>query len=276
MNTQVDQIDGLQIRYASHQAGHAQNVLLLSPLPESLFAFTPMWNALAEQFNLLAIDLPGFGQSEGRADLYSPKTMAAFVSQLIDHFAFRLPHIIGPDIGTPVALFVAANFPQQITSLIISGGACVYPLQVAGFLKELLDAPDLSGYKQLAVADLINASLSELKNYSLPTNIRADYLASYAGENRITDAFQLLRAYATDLPELDKQLDSIEVPIQIIWGTQDPVAPIDNAHILYARLPKNNLTIIEHGQHYIWEENSADYLAIASRWLNGGYETYFL
>jgi len=64
--------------------------------------------------------------------------------------------------------------------------------------------------------------------------------------------------------------------VQIIWGRRDPVAPVQNAQILHERLPKNNLTILEHGMHYVWEENSAEYLTILSGWLSGGYVTYFL
>ncbi len=273
MNVQFEEIDGLRIRYASQLAGHPENVLLLSPLPESVLAFSPIWNALAERFNLLAIDLPGFGHSEGRPDLYTTQTIAAFVSQAIDHFAFTRPHLVGPDIGTPVALFVAAKFPQKITSLIVSGGACVYPLQVAGFLKDLLAAPDLSGYNNVSVSVLVNGSLSELKNYTLPDAIRADYISSYEGENRLMGALQLLRSYIGDLPILDTYLDTLLTPVKIIWGQHDPVAPVQNAQILQERLPKNDLTILDDGIHYLWEDQSAVYQDLIINWINGGYAT---
>ena len=54
-------IDGLRIRYAtSGRAG--EKVVLLSPWPESIFAFAPVWGGLTKQFEVLAIDLPGFGR----------------------------------------------------------------------------------------------------------------------------------------------------------------------------------------------------------------------
>ena len=60
-------IDGLAIRFAESERRDGQeDALLLSPWPESLYAFEPIWSRLAETTHLVAIDLPGFGRSEGR------------------------------------------------------------------------------------------------------------------------------------------------------------------------------------------------------------------
>ncbi|MDT5320498.1 MAG: hypothetical protein QOD88_3020, partial [Mycobacterium sp.] len=56
-------IDGLAIRFAESENRH-DHALLLSPWPESLFAFEPTWERLAVHTHLVAIDLPGFGHSQ--------------------------------------------------------------------------------------------------------------------------------------------------------------------------------------------------------------------
>ncbi|WP_210521296.1 alpha/beta fold hydrolase [Hymenobacter terricola] len=271
MDLQFEEIDGLQIRFAHHSVGAQENVLLLGPLPESILAFTPVWDRLAADFDLLAIDLPGFGHSAGRSDLSGCETMAAFVNKVLDHFSFATPHIIGPDIGTPIALFMAAQFPERVKSLIVSGGACVYPLEVGPFIGGLIAAPDLSGFKGVAAKDAVTSSLSTLKNYQVPEAILADYTASYEGEGRLLSAFQFLKNYVLDLPVLDRLLDGIRSPVKIIWGRNDAVAPVRNAEILHKRLPNSELSIIDGGVHYVWEDNSAEYLALLLDWLNGGY-----
>ena len=58
-------------------------MLLTSPWPESVYAFAPMWATLAEHARLFAVDLPGFGASERRDDLLSPRAMGGFLAQLI-------------------------------------------------------------------------------------------------------------------------------------------------------------------------------------------------
>jgi pimeloyl-ACP methyl ester carboxylesterase len=57
-------LDGLTIRYATSPKAGAQTVVLLSPWPESIYAFLPTWPPLAEQFSLVAFDLPGFGVAQ--------------------------------------------------------------------------------------------------------------------------------------------------------------------------------------------------------------------
>jgi hypothetical protein len=81
-------IEGLNIRYAT--AGTSdETVILLSPWPESIFAFASVWDGLTRRFKVLAIDLPGFGQSEGRDDLFAPRQMGEFITKAIDAFGSR-------------------------------------------------------------------------------------------------------------------------------------------------------------------------------------------
>ena len=56
-------IDGLEVRYA-RGGKRGEKVVLFSPWPESILAFAPVWAGLTTQFDVLAIDLPGFGRSE--------------------------------------------------------------------------------------------------------------------------------------------------------------------------------------------------------------------
>ena len=71
-------IDGLRIRYATNGRCN-EKVVLFSPWPESIFAFAPVWTGLTTHFEVLAIDLPGFGHSEGRTTLFSPQQMGEFI-----------------------------------------------------------------------------------------------------------------------------------------------------------------------------------------------------
>jgi len=75
---------------------------LVEPWPESLLAFEQMWARLAEHTHLVAIDLPGFGHSERRDVLLSPRAMGEFVVRAADSFGLESPHAVGPDIGRRV------------------------------------------------------------------------------------------------------------------------------------------------------------------------------
>jgi pimeloyl-ACP methyl ester carboxylesterase len=104
-------IDGLSIRYAESAHGRQEDARLLSPWPESVFAFEQVWARLAEHGHLIAVDPPGFGQSEHRDDLMSPKAMGEFIIRLADSSGLDNPHVVAPDIGTSSTLFAAADIP---------------------------------------------------------------------------------------------------------------------------------------------------------------------
>src|SRR5262245_23977044 len=89
-------IDGVNIRCADSGGSQGPTIVLTSPWPESLYAFAPIWASLAERARLFAIDLPGFGASERRDDLLSPRAMGGFLAQLIAEADLGRPHIVAP------------------------------------------------------------------------------------------------------------------------------------------------------------------------------------
>src|SRR6266566_370379 len=104
--------EGLRIRYVASSKPSAESVMLLSPWPESIYAFIRIWPQLSRQFSLTAVDLPGFGQSDGRADLMSPRRMGEFVVDIAAELGLGQPHAVGPDVGTGALLFAAAAHPR--------------------------------------------------------------------------------------------------------------------------------------------------------------------
>src|SRR5437763_2183529 len=117
MPTQFRTVRGVSIRYAESAGNHDNTLLITSPWPESLYAFLPIWQPLSEHSHLLAIDLPGFGQSERRNDLLSPQAMGEFLIRLIDEWGLNTPHVVAPDVGTTAVLFAAGQHPDKLRSL---------------------------------------------------------------------------------------------------------------------------------------------------------------
>jgi pimeloyl-ACP methyl ester carboxylesterase len=252
-------IDGLRIRYADSGGPHAPVILLTSPWPESVYAFARMWSTLAEHARLFAVDLPGFGASERRDNLLSPRAMGAFLAQLVVESDLGTPHIVAPDVGTSAALFAAAAHPERIASVIVGSGGVAVPLELGEPLRSRVLDPDLDKYRQMDSRASINTSLDTIAG-GIPDEIRADYLASYAGE-RYVESMRYVRKYPAELPALAELLPSITTPVTIINGRHDRVVPLANAEFLYKRLPNSRLKIIDAG-HFVWEEAPAEYASI--------------
>jgi pimeloyl-ACP methyl ester carboxylesterase len=174
-------IDGLRIRYADSEGPHERTILLTSPWPESVYAFAPMWTTLAEEARLFAIDLPGFGASERRADLLSPRAMGEFLARLIAEADLGRPHLVGPDVGTSAALFAAAAHPERIASVIVGTGGAAVPLQLGEPLASWVLDPDLDKYRRMDPRAIVGVAADTVAG-GVPDDIRADYLDCYDGD----------------------------------------------------------------------------------------------
>jgi pimeloyl-ACP methyl ester carboxylesterase len=260
--------DGLQVRYAETEPVDGSTVLLLNPWPESLYAWEALWPRLSKRARLVAIDLPGFGKSEARDDLYSPQAMGGFLVRLIDEWELDRPHVFGPDVGTGATLFAAASEPDALTSAVVGSGGAAFPLQVTGTLEELIEAPNLDALPSEG-SDVVANALTLLERYEPSAVARQDYLESYAG-TRFAESAQYVRNYARDLEKLRDLLSEIHTPVQIITGQRDPLVPPANAEYLHEHLPNSELAMLD-TSHFAWEDGAEEWGSIALDWIQGGY-----
>lgn len=215
-----------------------------------------MWASLAEHARLYAVDLPGFGASERREDLLSPRAMGEFLIRLIAEAGLGTPHIVAPDVGTAAALFAAAAHPDRITSLIVGTGGTAVPIQLGEPLASWVLDPDLGKYRKMDPRVIVNTAVGTIAG-GIPDDIRADYLTCYDGD-RFAESMRYVRAYPEELPVLAGLLPRITTPVTIINGRHDRVVPLANAEFLDQRLPTSRLVIIDAG-HFVWEEAPGKY-----------------
>jgi len=252
-------IGGVRIRYADSGGSRGPTVVLTSPWPESVYAFAPMWATLAEHARLFAVDLPGFGASERREDLMSPRAMGGFLTELIAEADLGAPHIVAPDVGTAAALFAAAAHPERIAGAIVGTGGAAVPIQLGEPLASWVLDPDLDKYRKMDPRAIVGVALDTIAG-GIPDDIRADYLACYGGD-RFAESMRYVRRYPEELPVLAGLLPQITVPVTIINGRHDRVVPLPNAEFLDQRLPTSRLVILDAG-HFVWEEAPAKYASI--------------
>jgi pimeloyl-ACP methyl ester carboxylesterase len=256
---QFRMIDGIQVRYADSSGPHEPVMLLTSPWPESLYAFTRMWNTLAERARLFAVDLPGFGASERRDDLLSPRAMGGFLAQLVVEADLRRPHLIAPDVGTSAALFAAAAYPELFAGVVVGTGGAAVPIQLGEPLRSWVLDPDLDKYRRMDPRTIVDTAMATIAG-GVPDEVRADYRACYEGD-RFVESMRYARRYPEELPALAELLPTITTPVTIINGRHDRVVPLANAEFLDERLPNSRLEIIDAG-HFVWEEAPAQYASI--------------
>jgi len=261
-------IDGVSVRFVESELGRP-DALLLSPWPESVMAYESIWSRLAGSAHLVAIDLPGFGRSERKETLMSPRAMGDFILRAADAFDLEHPHIVGPDVGTAAALFAAAAQPGRFLSLVVGTGGTAVPIQLGDPLREWVFAPDLEPYRRLGGRPIVERAIQTLERHAISDAAREDYLASYEGD-RFAESIRYVQAYRTELEILRDLLPHITTPVQIISGQRDAVVPPVNSEYLHERLPHSELHLVDSG-HFVWEDAAHEYAALVDAWWAGGY-----
>jgi pimeloyl-ACP methyl ester carboxylesterase len=261
--------DGVRVRFADNKADSRTTVLLLAPWPESLWAFRRIWNRVAAVGRVVAIDLPGFGHSDGRPDLIAPDSSGAFLASMIDEWGLGAPHVVGPDVGTAAALFLAAKAPERVTSLTIGGGAVRLPIDAGGALKDIIEAPSLDMVRALDARTNIGHAVEPAAPSASEPEVHEDYVSAY-DLGRFAESARFVRHYPEQNPLLRDLLPSITTPTQIVAAPHDDLVPWSNNQYLDDLLPNSEIHPLNAG-HFAWEEAAEDYGRLVADWVTGGY-----
>ena len=262
MPTHTVLVDDLRIRYADSGTADGPVVLLTSPWPESLFAFRRVWPILNRTGRLIAVDLPGFGHSDGRPDVLTPSAMAEFLHRLIAELGLATPHLVAPDVGASAALFLAARHPGAVASLVVGGGGAAYPLEVTGTLAEIIAAPGIEVFEGQDIRATIGASVEPAAPRDLEPDVWEDYVSAYEN-GRFAESTRYVRSYPEQLPVLRDLLSAISVPVRVFAAADDPLVPVSNGEYLARRIPGSELTILP-ASHFAWEEVPDQFAAIVA------------
>jgi pimeloyl-ACP methyl ester carboxylesterase len=118
-------VDGMSVCYREAGQKGAPTVLLLHGFPTAGHMFRDLIPQLADQFRLVAPDLPGFGQSD-----MPPRTTFTYTFENIANVIDRFTEAIGLDrfaiyvfdYGAPVGFRLAVRHPDRLTAIISQNG----------------------------------------------------------------------------------------------------------------------------------------------------------
>ncbi len=112
-------IDGRDVNYLEYGDGAKPTVMLVHGLAASWQCWLSNVLGLAEHFHVVAIDLPGFGESELPADGISIPGYANCVAGLLDHLGVATACVIGNSMGGMTSLQLALDHPARVERLVL-------------------------------------------------------------------------------------------------------------------------------------------------------------
>jgi 3-oxoadipate enol-lactonase len=109
------EVDGLTINYDVQGEGEPLLLIPYTSADHACWAF--QLPAYTEQFNCIAIDLPGSGESDKPAGPYSTEGHADQVAAFLDAIGIERAHVAGMSFGAAVGIHLAARHPERVRSL---------------------------------------------------------------------------------------------------------------------------------------------------------------
>ncbi|HEV7476486.1 MAG TPA: alpha/beta hydrolase, partial [Burkholderiales bacterium] len=209
------------------RAGKGQTLLFLhgaSGMP----AILPCLQKLAERFDVVVPEHPGYGQSDEPEWLENIHDMAYFYLDFLEKLDLKDVLLVGNSMGGWIALEIAVRSTARIRSMVVVSPAGV---KAPGVLPAdtFLMSPEEQVRALVFDQKLADARLAEpMTPEALDTALKNRHTtARLAWEPRFHD------------PHLPKWLHRIKVPVTIVWGEQDKILPVGFAYEL-KKLIKNS------------------------------------
>jgi len=238
--------------------GSGETVVLIHGIGHRRQAWYPIFDRLAERYDVIAVDLAGFGESPRYAK-GTPYNMENACQDLAGNFAewgIENPHVVGNSLGGAIALELGAlGLVSSVTALSPAGFfGRIDRLQALGTLTLLRLVSQLPDVVLRAVSRTsLGRRLAGFVLYAHPE--RHGFEAAYG------DALALKRcrgfedvAKAGLRYRFDQQ---VNVPTTVAWGTKDRILPYSQATTAADRLP-NATHVPLHGAGHVPMSDTPD------------------
>jgi pimeloyl-ACP methyl ester carboxylesterase len=244
-------IRGRRIRYADVGSGPA--VVLIHGQGGSWRFWLRVIPKMAGRGRIIAVDLPGFGESEPIAaehDVFGE--LVAAVADLLDHLGLAKATIVGHSMGGLVSLQLACDHPQRVSGLLLTnaGGANISPgrlrwiltaLRVFNAVFSIPWVPRVVARTRWLRALLFAAGVNDRRTFSKP--LATEILPRMAAPGFM----QSLEAAGVAVNHVRPQ--DVTCPCLVVWGAKDRILPLSTSHSLVAKIPDARLVLLESVGH---------------------------
>jgi pimeloyl-ACP methyl ester carboxylesterase len=198
------------------------------------------YTAMQDGCNIVALDLPGHGRSEGKGE-QDVSLYVEWVKKLVKKLRLSRPVLIGHSLGAAISLVFALKYGDTLSGIVAVGGGVRMPVN------EMI----LNGLKAYpaALIDLV-AKFSVSKN-------NRERLSGYLSKGfaRINPDILYGDFLACDRFDITQEVSQIRIPALVVCGTDDKMMPPEMSGYLKDHIPGAGLALIEGAGHMVMLED---------------------
>jgi pimeloyl-ACP methyl ester carboxylesterase len=252
-------VDGRRLRYV--RTGSGDPVVLVHGFGSSLYTWKDVLPALAARHEVVALDLPGFGESDRPGDLAFDDLPRAVVG-LMDRLGLERVALVGNSLGGAAAAVVAAERTERVSALVLVDAAG-FDLAPSGRPRLVRLATSALGPALSALPGkrlLVETALRQV--FHDPRRVSAERVAEYAAAARHPGTFAAVRSLGRSLGPrgagFEAILGRVEAPTLVLWGEHDRWIPAAHADRFVQRIGGSRKVVIPACGHVPQEERPAE------------------
>ncbi len=259
------QVGEFNVRYL--EGGQGPSVLLVHGFGGDKEHWTRFARKLTDNYHVIALDLPGFGESSRIQGLaYGAMEQAVRLEAFRKAAALGKVHVVGNSMGGMIAAVFVRQYPEQALSLTLIDSAGIRSPKPSDLYKELKEGRNpLLVQKREDMDRLFNFTF--VNPPSIPSSV-IDQLYAKSKEHYAWN--QQIFAEISATPSIvEEALPFIKAPLLVIWGDKDRVIHVSCTKVIQKLKPEAEVKIISDCGHAPMiekaEETSAIYREFLSR-----------
>jgi pimeloyl-ACP methyl ester carboxylesterase len=268
LEPRFETVGGHRVRYVRAGAGPA--VVLIHGFASSIYTWKDVLPVLARDHDVVALDLPGFGESDQPPGL-DGAAFPALVVGLMDRLGVARAAMVGNSLGGATAAGIAALWPERVTGLVLIDSAGFnFAEEDWPWILRLLGGPVGKALERLPIRGwMVRIGLRQVfYDPTLVTRERHDeYFAPLVRPGAIGSMRSLLLARSRDalaFPELVRQ---VRASTLVIWCREDRWIPVVQADLFLGAITGARKIVLEGCGHVPQEERPQDVLRLLAGFL---------
>jgi pimeloyl-ACP methyl ester carboxylesterase len=232
-----------------------QTAILLHGLPAQSLTWTGLMRPLAGQgIRSIAPDWIGFGGSskpEPKDFAYTPDAFLTAFARMVDTLSLdRVSLVVQGFLGT-VGIQYAIRYPDRVDKLVILNAPLTTSAKLPWKLQQLglPVAGEMLTQDPLSVERTLEAGCKHVIEDKYLEAYRQPYLKSSLPGRALLSTIRNLKL-AASLTEITTGLPKLEIPIQIVWGINDPWLDLAQAEACVKSLKQGDLITLPTAAHY--------------------------